>query len=186
MKTWKRNAIIAGVLVLVCTGIYLNWLYGKGNATNLTDTLDADKVMGESTLVLSDETAEKEALAEENTADAASGYFAQVRLSRQTARDEAVNTLQETIAYADGGDTTSTSKQLESIVSSALTEAQIESMVIAKGYKDCVAYITEEGISVAVAAPDGGLKEQDVALITDVIESQGNFTLDQIRVIEVD
>lgn len=35
MKTWKRNAIIAGVLVLVCAGIYLNWLYGR-DSTDLT------------------------------------------------------------------------------------------------------------------------------------------------------
>ena len=45
MKTWKRNAVIAGVLVLVCAGIYLNWLYG-GNTPELTETLDADKVLG--------------------------------------------------------------------------------------------------------------------------------------------
>ena len=40
MKTWKRNAVIAGVLVVVCAGIYLNWLYG-GSTPELTETLDA-------------------------------------------------------------------------------------------------------------------------------------------------
>ena len=53
MKIWKRNAVAAGVLVVLCAGIYLNWLYG-GNAVDLTKTLDADKILGESTLVLND------------------------------------------------------------------------------------------------------------------------------------
>lgn len=53
MKAWKRNAIIAGVLVLVCAGIYLNWLYGS-STPDITQTLDANKVLGESTLVIND------------------------------------------------------------------------------------------------------------------------------------
>jgi len=48
-----------------------------------------------------------------------------------------------------------------------------------------VAYIGEDGISVAVAAPEGGLQEADVAVIADVVMSQSDFTLDKIRVVEV-
>jgi stage III sporulation protein AH len=66
-----------------------------------------------------------------------------------------------------------------------LNEAQIESLVIAKGYADCVAYITNEGISVAVAAPEGGLQEQDVAVIADIVISQSDYTYSDIRVVEV-
>ena len=66
-----------------------------------------------------------------------------------------------------------------------LTQRQIELLVIAKGYKDCVAYVTENGISVAVAAPEGGLQQADVAIVADVVMSQSDFTLNDIRVIEV-
>lgn len=185
MKQWKRNAIIAGVLVLVCAGIYLNWLYGRKPKTDLMDTLDAAKILDDTKLCISDGTAESpDALsvgAEVNV-----DYFAQVRLSRQTARDEAVNLLQETIAYAEGEDTGESSRQLENIISSALCEAQIESLVVAKGYEECVAYITDEGISVAVKSPEEGLQAQDVAIITDAVLSQSDFTIDQIRVVGVD
>ena len=67
----------------------------------------------------------------------------------------------------------------------ALSEAQIESLIIAKGYQDCVAYMTSEGISVAVSAPDGGLKSEDVAVIADVVMGQSNYGLKDIRVVEV-
>lgn len=182
MKNWKRNAVIAGALVLVCAGIYLNWLYG-GNTPELTETLDAGKIMGESTLVLNDiATEDAQMVSQEDSAEA---YFAQMRLSRQTARDEAVTILQETIAYAEGGDTAQTSAELEKIIADALTESQIESMVVAKGYVDCVAYISEDGISLAVASPAEGMTQNDVSLLADIVMSQTNFKLSDIRIIGV-
>jgi len=75
--------------------------------------------------------------------------------------------------------------ELEEIVQVALSEAQIESLIIAKGYADCVAYMSGEGISVAVASPEGGLQSQDVAVIADIVLSQSDFTMEDIHVIEV-
>ena len=75
--------------------------------------------------------------------------------------------------------------ELETIVETALSEAQIESLVIAKGYADCVAYMTAEGISVAVASPEGGLQQEDVAVIADIVMQQSEYGLDTIRVVEV-
>ena len=63
---------------------------------------------------------------------------------------------------------------LEGIVQTALCEAQIESLVIAKGYSDCVAYIGDDGISIAVAAPEGGLQQSDVAVIADIVITQSD------------
>lgn len=184
MKIWKKNLVAAAVLVTVCAGIYLNWLYTEDTATaNLTDTLDAEKVMGEDTLVLSDDMA---ALAAgEDPETTASDYFAAVRLSRQEARDNALNLLQEAMAYSDESKARESSMELEQIVQTALSEAQIESLVIAKGYTDCVAYMTNEGISVAVSAPEGGLQQEDVAVIADIVLSQSDYTMSDIRIVEV-
>ena len=67
-----------------------------------------------------------------------------------------------------------------------ITEAQIENLVTAKGYTDCVAFIGEDAISLAVAAPDGGLTQADTARIVDVVQQTAAFTTDQIKIIEVD
>jgi stage III sporulation protein AH len=93
--------------------------------------------------------------------------------------------LQEAMAYADSTKAAESSQELEDIVQTALSEASIESLVIAKGYSDCVAYMTNEGISVAVAAPEGGLKQEDVAVIADIVMSQSAYTLSDIRIVEV-
>lgn len=182
MTIWKKNLVAAAVLVTVCTGIYMNWLYTEQEtAVDLTDTIDVEKVMSDELLQMED----VPVLSGEEALNTAQDYFAAVRLSRQQARDSAVNLLQEAMAYSDQTKAAESSAELEDIVQTALTEAQIESLVIAKGYTDCVAYMSTEGISVAVSAPDGGLQAEDVGVIADIVMTQSEYTLDEIRIVEV-
>ena len=184
MKVWKKNMVAAAVLVTVCAGIYVNWVYTEDSmAVSLTDTLDSEKVMSEDMLELSEDMAAIAAGEEPDTT--AADYFAAVRLSRQQARDSAVNMLQEAMAYSEGTKEAESSAELEVIVETALSEAQIESLVIAKGYEDCVAYMTGDGISVAVSSPEGGLQQADVAVIADIVMAQSDYGLEDIRVVEV-
>ena len=181
MKIWKKNLVAAAVLVTVCSGIYINWLYTEQQtAKELTDTLDVQKVMSDELLQL-----EGEDLAVSGEVNTATDYFAAVRLSRQQARDSALNLLQEAMAKDDQTKAAESVQDLDEIVQTALTEAQIESLIIAKGYTDCVAYMSSEGISVAVAAPEGGLQESDVAVIADIVMSQSDYLLTDIRIVEV-
>lgn len=190
MKIWKKNMVAAAVLVTVCAGIYVNWMYEEENAgVMLEDTLDVEKVMSDEAMLLSDDMAA--IAAGEDVVSTAEDYFAAVRLSRQQARDSAVALLQDAMAYEEAANTDASAKtvesavELEQIVQTALSEAQIESLVIAKGYADCVAYMSGEGISVAVASPEGGLQQEDVAVIADVVITQSDYSLEDIRIIEV-
>lgn len=181
MKIWKKNVIAAAVLVTVCAGIYVNWLYTEDKAVaDLTDTLNAEKILSSDMLVMADGSTLDSG--DQNTV---SDYFAAVRLSRQEARDSAVSLLQEAMAYNGDVESAQTNSQLEEIVQIALCEAQIESLVIAKGYADCVAYMSEDGISVAVASPEGGLQQTDVAVIADIVLSQSSVGMEDIHVVEV-
>ena len=45
MKVWKRNAVVAAVVLFVCAAVYLNWTYQSG------ETADAGKTLGEAALV---------------------------------------------------------------------------------------------------------------------------------------
>jgi stage III sporulation protein AH len=94
-----------------------------------------------------------------------------------------VNLLQEAMSYDTAPE--KTGAELEELVAVALSEAQIESLVVAKGYADCVAYMSNEGISVAVAAPESGLQQTDVAVITDIILTQSDYDVEDIRIVEV-
>ena len=179
MNKWKKNCIAAAVLVVVCAGIYMNWMYTNDEQVDdLTAVLDSEKVMSEEGLVI-------EVGGVTDPEDTYTDYFAAVRLSRQQARDSAVELLQEAMSYADEEQAAQSNEKLEEIIQTALTEAQIESLVIAKGYADCVAYMTDQGISIAVASPEGGMQKEDVAVITDIILTHSDYTVAQIRVVEV-
>lgn len=180
MKVWRKNMVAAAILVTVCAGIYINWLYTEDQATaSLVDTLDEEKVLSEDLLVMSG------GVNPIQEGETVSEYFAAVRLSRQEARDSAVSLLQEAMAYSNSAQAAQSNEKLEEIVQMALCEAQIESLVIAKGYEECVAYISESGISIAVAAPEGGLQQSDVAVIADIVLTQSDYSMDDIRVVEV-
>ena len=183
MKNWKKNLMASAVLLVVCAGIYMNWIYTNAQSVdNLTDKLDAEKVMSEDGLILD----AGQSNGENSSVSTVTDYFAAVRLSRQQARDSAVNLLQEAMAYSDDQTKAAeSSAELEDIVQTALSEAQIESLIIAKGYTDCVAYMTDSGISVAVATPEGGMQQADIAVIADIILSQSDFSMEDIRVVEV-
>lgn len=179
MNKWKKNLMAAAVLLVVCFGIYMNWMYSNAqDVADLTDVLDAETVLSANGVVMDN------GMSNTDT-DVGTDYFAAVRLSRQEARDSAVNLLQEAMAYGDSTQQQQSNAQLEKIVQTGLCEAQIESLVIAKGYADCVAYMSESGISVAVASPEGGIKSTDVALIADIVLTQTELSMDQIHVVEV-
>lgn len=178
MKIWKRNAVVATVLVLICAGVYLNWNASQQEAVDLTETINME--------LLSGETEGEETVTVSSDDVTTADYFAQIRLSRQESRDSAVELLQETIAYEDGSDSAATAvASLDDLVGDALAESQIESLVIAKGYEDCVAYMGDESISIAVSAQEEGLAEADVALISDIVTTQTDYELSEIRIIEV-
>ena len=188
MKSWKRNALVLAILVFVLGGIYWNWRYEEAHAVDLVSTLDAEKVLDDAALVLAspetDPASQAGAEAGEETNLTAEQTFAKMRLSRQESRDSMVHLLQETISYAgEGEDISASTLQLEGIVKMALAEASVESLVLSKGYADCVAYMTEEGVDLAVASP--GLTESDVAVLSDIILSQTEYDLSQVRIIEV-
>ena len=186
MKNWKKNAVVASILVFVCAGIYLNWMYTQDQETaNLTDTLNEEKILGNSTLVMS-QTGSLAADAAKEDLQAASGqttdYFAAVRLSRQQSRDSAVSTLQEAMSYGEDAQASSASKELEGLVETALCEAQIESLVIAKGYTDCVAFMGDDSLSIVVSTADGTLNSTDVAKITDIAMTETGYAASAIRI----
>lgn len=187
MRNIKRNAVIVVALLFVCAAVYLNWSYnnkwgdaGSSAAKTEEAATDADY---EASLLTRD--------GEEEPADAetdpVSDYFAMARLTRQQSRDEALNLLQLAISSeAASQETIDTAmSEISAMATCSLLEAQIENVLLAKEFVECVVFISDGGVTVAVPAPLEGLSEAAVARITDVITSETEFTAQQIRVIEI-
>lgn len=171
-QVWKRRAVVAAVLLLVGTSVYLNWRY-TGNVEN-----SGKKVLGQSALV-NGETTDAEVTA------AGDDYFATARLSRKQASDTAISMLQEAQVDENAAEDVlnEASQTLQVLAAYTVAESQIESLVVAKGYADCVAFMGEDSVSVVVSDPDG-LDAVDVARIKDIVVSETSYTPDQIRIME--
>ena len=106
----------------------------------------------------------------------------------QQARDSALSLLQDAASREDADEAVKNqlNDNIQTMANYTVTEAQIENLVVAKGYTDCVAFIGEEALSLAVSAPEGGLTEADTAKILDVVKQAAGFTADQVTIIEVE
>ena len=108
-------------------------LHQDTETVNLTDTLNEEKILGATTLVMSQNNNAAVDAAQEDLQDDAqeagryvTDYFAAVRLSRQQSRDSAVDHAAGSHGlWGGGGDASSASAELEEIVSTALCEAQM-------------------------------------------------------------
>ncbi len=191
MGLWRRNAVVGAIVLFVCVAVYLNWNYEQQAGKTLgqaelvgaetTDPLLEGAVATEETPMEGDEE-------EGTTTSTVSDYFATAKLNRQQARDTALTLLQDAMS----GDNVNEAMQeeanaaIQTMADYTVTEAQIENLVVAKGYADCVAFIGEQSLSLAVAQPEGGITDQDTAKILDVVMQSTDFTAAQIKIIEVE
>lgn len=182
----KRNAVVVTMAVLVCAAAALNWKYAGQEAVE--DAQNAGtKILGEAALVSGTEDGEDApAVAPEDEAGVYTGsdYFASARLTRQQARDSAISLLQEAAAQenADAAVANEASEGIQVLASFTLKEAQIENLVTAKGYADCVAFMGEDSISVVVSTGSGELTGEDVAKITDIAMSETGYSAGGIKI----
>lgn len=170
MKKAKRNILIATVLVFVCAAVYLNWSYNRADES---EPVGAEDGAGDQQSV--------------SAGNEDSDYFAQARLTRQTSRDEALSLL-ETAAASESASQETIDGAMDAIAAMAtwsMQETQIENLLLAKNFEDCVVYISSDGVTVAVPAPVEGLSAASVAQITETIIGETGCTAEDIRVIEV-
>lgn len=174
-QVWKRRAVAAAVVVLVGTSVYLNWRYTD-------EVADASKVLGQSTLVNGETVG-----AEDEVSSGGEDYFSTARLSRKQARDTAISMLEEAKAEENASEDVfnEAAETLQVLAGYTVAESQIENLVIAKGYTDCVAFMGADSISVVVSAPKG-LETADVARIKDIVIAETGYTADQIKIMEAD
>ena len=183
---WKRNAVVATVLLFVCAAVYLNWRYAgniaEGEPSAPVSGQEEDggstKVLGDATLVGGVPTLADETLASGEGASAPAATYFDTALSilREAAGQE--NVEQAVLDEAN--------QAIQTLAGYTMLEGQIENLVVAKGYADCVAFMGENSISVVVSAAEDGLQTEDVAKITDIVLSETSYTADQIKIMEAE
>ena len=183
---WKRNTVVATMVLLVCAAVALNWKYAGEQAADAVEETGT-KILGEATLVSGEEDG-GEAGTDEEAVYTGGDYFASARLTRQQARDNAISLLQEAAdqSGADAAVANEASEGIQVLAGYTMKEAQIENLVTAKGYTDCVAFLGEDSISVVVSAMENGMTDADAARIGEIVMEQTGLKADQIKIIEAE
>lgn len=196
MKVWKRNAVVVAIVLFVGVAVYLNWSYNnQSNADPAGESGSGDKILGQTALVNGDT---DEAASGETDSGLVSGtsgeeltgtgYFASARLNRQQARDNALELLQQAAAdeNADQAMVDEANASIQVMAAYTMSEAKVENLVTAKGYGDCICFISANSASVVVSSTENGLNQADIAKIVEIVQEETGLAANCITIIETE
>ena len=177
----KKNAIVIGALALICGALVLNHtLTGDNRSYNDYTDASGDPAVDTGTANVN---ADNENLAG-NVNITESEYFSTAAVNRRRARDESLEVLQLVIDSEDALQESKDSalQSMSKIASQIEQESNIESLIKAKGFEDCIAVVGDEGATVIVASD--GLLAGEVAQITEIICEQTSLPATGIKIVE--
>ena len=168
LKIGKRNLIIAASVFLIGAAVLINFLLFTGASTDQGGYDGYDQPSGN----ISDNVTQDGS----NTTDSDNTYFSATQVSRQRARDEALEVLQ---AVADNAEASEVVKNealagISAIADEIRKEANIESLITAKGFDRCVAVLNGDTISIIVSADT--LQPAQLAQINSIVYEQTGIT----------
>lgn len=202
----RRQFTLLTLVAALGVAVYLNWEYAKSDAllpddaqataadSGVSVSAGVEQETGALTDPLTTDTASSEG--NKNYGDAqlvsigqksSDQYFDEARLSREKSRDEALDTLEKSLKKANLSEEEKAelTARLSGVVESITAESDIENLVKAKGFVDCVAFVDDGKVNVTVQTPGEGLDQEQVAQIRDVVLSRCEVKAQDITVVEV-
>ncbi len=164
MKSGKRNLIIVCSVVLIGAAVWMNWLFFSGDDADGYDYTGGTGMSGEL------DNSKNPTSGDNGTNVSADSYFSTVQVSRQRARDEALEVLNSVVDNANATDSVKAEAvaEIKQISEEMKQESDIESMIISKGFEKCVTVINDGTASVVVKY-DGQLTPAQLAQINSVV-----------------
>jgi stage III sporulation protein AH len=172
-KVWEkfgvRNFVIVFSVLLIGVAVYVNWTL-FGNANDIADPNDDPK--GAQTSVNGENGDSSSADGDKN---GSANFFAASQIERQRARDEAIEVLQSVVDDATALDVAKEQAlaDIAAIAATIETEANIESLVKAKGFEECVAVINGDKANIIVKSE--GLKPNELSQILEIVYLQADI-----------
>ena len=119
--------------------------------------------------------------------DTGSQFFDEARLKREKAHDEALDTIQKTMKDSSLSDSEKAefTAQLTANLEDINAETEIETLIKAKGFADCLCFLQSGRADLTVMTSGEPLTTSQVAQIRDIVISKSNVTAQNITVVEV-
>ena len=177
-KIGRRNLAIAGAVTLIVAAVAVNWVIFKddggedgykydasaGMSTDYGTNLNTGTVGAETTKPTGSE------------ADPTDSYFSTVEVSRQRARDEALEVLNVVVENDQASEEVKAEAlaEIQTIAKEMSQESNIESILMSKGFAQCLAVINGDSANIVVKS-EGQLQSAQLAQINAVVYEQAGI-----------
>lgn len=197
-----RRATAVTLAAAMAVAVYLNWQYARDGLDLGGEALTVAATMSESEPVLSGAITDElmtEAEAVSSTAknygeaqlvsvasDTGAKFFEQARLKREKSHDEAMDTIQKSLRSAalTEEDKKAYAAQMKQNLEDLNAENEIETLVRAKGFADCLCFLQPGRADLTVMTSGDGLTAAQVAQIRDIVLSKTQLSAQNITVVE--
>lgn len=199
-NTRKATAITLAAALVVA--VYLNWQYARTGVTleedavNVATTVETEEAV--SAPIMDGLMTEAEAVSSANknygeaqlvsvANNSGSKFFEEARLKRTKAHDEAMDAVQKALKSASlsAEEKKSYTQQLTGSLEDLNAENEIETLVRAKGFADCLCFLQSGRADLTVMTSGDALTAAQVAQIRDIVLSKSNVTAQNITIVEV-
>lgn len=179
-KFSKRFVVFSLLILTLSAAVYANWQYGAANGNlNLTSSLISKE----------ETTSNEEYIGEAEFVNSASedDYFSKTRNSRTEERSKSIDAMKEILNSVKSTDEAKliATEKIAYYTNLSEKESAIESLIIAKGFEDCVAVLSDKSISCVVKTDKTGLVPNQTAQIQDIILSNCDISCENIKIIEI-
>ena len=177
-KVGKRNLVIAGAVTLVIAAVAVNWIVFSGNEDKDGFDYNASAGMntGYGTTLGTGEVGDTVSKPTGSEADSTDGYFSSVEVSRKRARDEALEVLNAVVENDQASDSVKAEAlaEIQTIAKEMSQESNIESILMGKGFTQCLAVINGDSANIVVRT-EGQLNASQLAQINAVVYEQAGI-----------
>ena len=178
MKFQKKHIISAALVLALGAAVYVNWQFGAEGQRKSAKELGAASYVNATVGATADEAVSAAALSDEQR-----GYFAAERTKRQKAQDRVIEGANETLNSENVPEDkqTEAQKSVVQTLKNFTVQDSIESIIKAKGFSECLCYISDMGVTVIV--PSSELNDTAALLIDDAVTSHYQVSYDKISIV---
>ena len=198
-----RRATAITLAAALVVAVYLNWQYARTDVSLQEDAVTVsaaaetqaepaaevvtDGLMTEAEAVSSAGKNYGEAQLVSVANDSGAKFFEEARLKRQKAHDAALDTIQKTLKSSglSAEEKKTYAQELTGNLEDLHAENEIETLVKAKGFADCLCFLQSGRADLTVMTAGDALTAAQVAQIRDIVLSKSSVTAQNINVVEV-
>lgn len=171
-KIGKRGIVMACAVLLIGVAVFANWILFSEPDDGYDYDQNVNAGVGNTDTSAS--------------VDSTDNYFATMQVSRKRSRDEAIEVLQSVVDSTDADEAVKTQalSDINRLALEMTMESNIETLVMGKGFQDCVAVLNGDSATIVVKTAGETLMANQISQINEIVYAQAGILPVNIKISE--